>query len=65
MSVIMMVCSLSAMSFVINLRIELRREIGLKSFGVTGFEFFGIKVMKELFIGWRLMFTEKKSLHNW
>jgi hypothetical protein len=37
--------SLSAINFVINLRTELKSEIGLKSLGEAGLLFFGMSVM--------------------
>jgi len=39
---------------------ELRSEIGLKSFVVIGLLFFGTRVMKELLIACKLTFPEKK-----
>lgn len=58
-------CSLSAISFVISFRMEFRREIGLKSFGVTGLPVFRMRVMKELLIACRFTDPEKKSLQSW
>ena len=57
--------SLSAINFVISLRMEFTRDIGLKSFGEMGLLFFGIRVMKELLIACKSTTPEKKSLHNW
>ena len=56
----MMPWSLLAINFWINLRMELRSEIGLKSFVVIGLLFFGTRVMKELLIACKLTFPEKK-----
>jgi hypothetical protein len=44
---------------------EFRREIGLKSFGVTGLPVFRMRVMKELLIACRFTDPEKKSLQSW
>jgi hypothetical protein len=60
---IILACNLSAISFVISLRIVFSREIGLKSLGEMGLLLFGMSVMKELLIACKLNFPEKKSLH--
>jgi hypothetical protein len=43
-------CSLFAISFVINFRAEFRREIGLKSHAVLGLLVLGTRVIRELLI---------------
>lgn len=65
MSGIIMACTLSAMSFIINISTEFNSDIGLKSLGEVGLLFFGIKVMKEFLIACKRTLPAKKSLQTW
>jgi hypothetical protein len=57
-------CSLSPSNLVMILKMELIREIGLKSFTGEGVLTFGIRVMKELLIACNVISLLKKSKHS-
>jgi hypothetical protein len=53
--------SLLAITLVSSLRTELRREIGMKSFAVSGLLTFGTGVMRELLMACRLRLLVQNS----
>jgi hypothetical protein len=57
-------CNLSPHSLVIILNMELIKEICLNSFTIDGVWTLGTRVMKELLIVCRSIFSLKKSKHS-